>query len=299
MNKISVIIPTYHRYDDLTNLLDLMEKQTRMADEVIIVDQTPESSMPDKFYDKYYKNLPLQVIKQNEPSSTKSRNCGGKNATGDILLFLDDKISSDEKLIENHLYVMNEEKIDVVHGAVHHPARRGPTLPDQFAWWGQREDLDPVMLFMISANSKWAGMALGVSTANVSIKKEWFEKVNGMDENMSGRWDDIEFSYRLFRAGAKIYYSTLPLIHNKRVNYGGNYNKKKKLIDIIIPPAILPNQLYVYMKHFPGWLTQQLFIRRLCGIYLKPANWFKWPLDLVLLPFKLLRSYLIAKRMFK
>lgn len=192
---------------------------------------------------------------------------------------------------------MAQENVDVVHGAIHHPDRRGPQLPKKFPWENQKKDLDPVMLFMISANSQWSGMALGVSTANVSIKREWLEKVGGFDEKMSGRWDDIEFSYRLFRAGAKMYFSPLPLAHNKRVGYGGNYTHRRSVVDRLFKPAILPNKLYVYMKHFPGWMAKQLILQKLFEVYIPSQLWLTRPWNILLTPIKLLRSILIARKM--
>ena len=207
---------------------------------------------PANFYEKYKKTLLLKIINLKTPSSTRSCNEGARVAKGDVLCFLDDKVVGDETLIEEHLMVMEEEKVDVVHGAIFHPDRYGEVLSNEFSWKCYQEDLDPVMIFMISANCKWQGMTIGVYTANMSVKKETYWQVDGMDEKISGQYNDVEFAYRLFRAGAKMFYSSRPLIRNKRVCFGGAYTKNLLLLTRFRPTPH-SNCLYFHMKHLSGW----------------------------------------------
>ena len=60
-NRISVVIATYYRHDTLKNVLKLFEEQTIIPDEFVIVDQTPNIDIPDKFYDNY--NLNIKLVK--------------------------------------------------------------------------------------------------------------------------------------------------------------------------------------------------------------------------------------------
>ena len=294
--NVSVIIPTYYRYVDLPNMLECLNRQTYKPLEIIVVDQTPLDDRPTNFYDQYKDILPIKVINLENPSSTISRNAGAKIAKGEILCFFDDKILADEKLIENHLQVMEEENVDVVAGAVFHPAIH-KELPKNFNWLPQLETLDPVNIFIISANSQWQGMTIGVNSANFSIKKDIFWRIDGFDEIINFAFEDYEFSYRLFRSGAKVFFSPKPVAKNKRVYYGGGHHKKQSFWGKVFRPIPHPNYLYIHMKHFPGWTTKQLILQIIFEVYWPSTYWVRYPWNLVLTPFRIIIAFIKSRRM--
>jgi len=287
---VSVIIPTYYRYADLPNLLKCLSVQSFKPFEILIVDQTPLEDRPKGFYDQYNDILPIRVINLENPSSTESRNTGAKMARGEILCFFDDKIIADEQLIANHLRVMEEENVDVVAGAVFHPSHHRE-LPENFNWLSQIRNLDPVKIFIISANSQWEGMTIGCNSANFCIKKEVFWRIGGFDEVIDFAFEDYEFSYRLFRSGAKVYFSPKPVAKNKRVHYGGGHHRKQGFFNKVFRPYPDPNYLYIHMKHFPGWTTYQLILKVIFEVYWPSVYWLKHPWNLLLTPIRIIRAY--------
>jgi GT2 family glycosyltransferase len=96
--KVSVIIPTKNRRADLEETIRTLLGQTRMADELIIVDQSQtESLLP-------MSSFPLKYIYDSSISGlTQARNEGMKQATGDIWLFLDDDVVLEPDFIEQLL----------------------------------------------------------------------------------------------------------------------------------------------------------------------------------------------------
>jgi len=206
---------------------------------------------------------------------------------------LDDKIQGDEHLLQAHLDVLADRRADVVHGAV---IIRREQLAETFAWGTQIRSLDPAMIFMISANCRWEGMTLGVSTANMSIRREAYWRVGGMDEVISGRYDDIEFAYRLYRSGATMYFSHLPVVRNRRLTWGGAYHPEA-WFQRMWRPRPHPNYLYFHRKHLPGWSTRQLILKQLIDVYWPSRQWLRRPWILVLTPVKVLRSVLISRRL--
>ncbi len=52
---LSVIVPTYHRADDLGKLFDSLVIQTVSPKEVVVIDDTPDNSISSKCYDYEYK----------------------------------------------------------------------------------------------------------------------------------------------------------------------------------------------------------------------------------------------------
>ena len=96
--KVSVIIPTKNRAEDLELTISSLLLQTRMADELIIVDQSRTQSVLKT------SPLPLKYIYNPQiTGASQARNEGMKQATGDIWLFLDDDVLLEPDFIEQIL----------------------------------------------------------------------------------------------------------------------------------------------------------------------------------------------------
>ncbi|MCI5137199.1 MAG: glycosyltransferase family 2 protein [Candidatus Electrothrix sp. AR1] len=292
---ISVVIPTYYRYERLEKILSFLREQSLKPDEIIIIDQTPHRERPKNFYKKV-KGLPVVLVDLNTPSLSRSRNIGAEKASGRYLLFLDDDMEFGSELIRNHLHVMEKEAVDVVSGAI----STGPTLLDTYKRDMKR--LDPLSFFLKSPNKKWDGMTLVVSGANTMIKRDLFLRVGGFDENMP-RMEDIELGYRLYKVGAKVFYSSNPhAVHNAAPTGGTRASQKN------IQYIKLLSRVYLYHKHFDGWARQQFYLLvmkngfsyrdQISGaFYLSHLRQPFWPLQTCLMLYKAHRqSILLLKK---
>lgn len=97
--KVSVIIPTKNRTEDLNCTLEGLLQQTRRPDEIVIVDQ---SSMPSSELMKF--PIPVVYIYAPEVSGAAvARNVAMDQATGDIWLFLDDDVILEPQYVEEIL----------------------------------------------------------------------------------------------------------------------------------------------------------------------------------------------------
>ena len=101
--KVSIIIPTRNRTHNLAKLLKDIEKQTEKPDEIIIVVYYKDNETKE-FLNRLITNLPVKYVKT-DGGSCKSRNRGIKEASGDIIIFLDD-----DNILEKN-YIMNTKKI--------------------------------------------------------------------------------------------------------------------------------------------------------------------------------------------
>jgi len=252
---VSVIIPTYYRHDIINNVLSALSRQSVQPLEVLVVDQTPVDDRPAEFYEQF-SSLPLRVINLDKPSLSHSKNFAANSSKTELLLFLDDDVLIGDDLIENHLDVMNQERVDVVSGAVSEHA----TLPEEFKRVKKR--MDPLSFFLKSPNKQWNGMTLVQNGPNACIRKEVFLAVGGYDENIP-RMEDIELGYRLFQYGAKMFYSVKPFVQFIRHPTGGTRKTQKNLEYVK-----LWSKFYLYKKHFPGWTTRQFVIREIINALL-------------------------------
>lgn len=257
--SLSFIIPTYYRYEYLKNIFELISIQTIAPKEIIVVDQTPEPDRPLGLYHNYSKTLTnLKVYYLDKPSAPAARNFGADKATSDILLIIDDDIIFEKDFVESHLEVMQGENVDVVNGGI----TLQKELPDEYPW--DISEMDPVRLFLGAPNFKWEGMMLSVSSCNFSIKKQVYMDAGGFDVNCP-RMQDFEFGYRLYRNGAKIFYSHRPWAQHLRGEGGLRENPLK--FDRLI------GAIYLHKKYFSGWITKQFFLKYLLRFHVIIKPW--------------------------
>ncbi len=109
-SEISVIIPTYYRPVDLSELFESILRQTINPVEVFVVDDTPNDSIKivcEGYESKFEKiKTDLKYIRNpRERGITVARNVGVENAIGDIILFLDSDTILYQEYIEKILEV--------------------------------------------------------------------------------------------------------------------------------------------------------------------------------------------------
>lgn len=98
MLRTALIIPTYHREQDLTVALQSVLEQTRLPDQLIIVD---DGELPHIPLRAELEALGIECLyhRKDVPDLPTSRNIGIRMADADIVLFLDD----DVKLLPDYI----------------------------------------------------------------------------------------------------------------------------------------------------------------------------------------------------
>lgn len=90
---LSVIIPTYNRYESLRRTLDcIFSISVQLPDEIIIVDQTIDPVIRAQISEKCAKYDIVRLVRAEKPSLTAARNIGMREAKGDVLIFMDDDV---------------------------------------------------------------------------------------------------------------------------------------------------------------------------------------------------------------
>ena len=151
--RVSVVITAWNAADTLAETLDSVAAQTRLPNEVIVVDdgstdQTAEVAKNHK--------LPLQVVSKSNGGMTSAINAGVDAATGDVIAFLD----SDDLWLPNktelQLAFLDENpSVDIVTG--HYEAFECPSIPpERFATMDYAKGRQP-----------------GYLTGCVMIRKRW------------------------------------------------------------------------------------------------------------------------------
>ena len=98
--KLSVIIPSYRRPLDLKRCLEALERQSRQADEILVIVREDDIETSQLISASSEKLKWLRAVFINKPGLIAALNCGLENATGDILVFTDDDSEAEKNWLE-------------------------------------------------------------------------------------------------------------------------------------------------------------------------------------------------------
>jgi len=105
--KVSVLIISYKRARYLRNALDSLCRQTVQPDEVIVV-LKPSNDGSEDVVNEFTLKLNLNLLIQQGVGPINAYSQGIKNASGDILLFLDDDAIAEADWISKYIHLFNE-----------------------------------------------------------------------------------------------------------------------------------------------------------------------------------------------
>jgi hypothetical protein len=182
--RISVVIPTFERRGPVLAALASVDTQTYPAHEVIVVDDGSTDGTADAVRARY--GDAVCVIEQANQGPSIARNTGCREATGDLIAFLD----SDNRWRPHHLATvaaMAERFPDAVLLSTQRTYRSG----DETVADAECADLAERLLLH--------GIALSFTTG-VAVRRDAFDATGGFDPDM--RWgEDVDLFLRVALEG--------------------------------------------------------------------------------------------------
>lgn len=97
--RLTVIVPTYNRPEELAACLGSIACQTRPPEELLVVDDGDLDDMPHRELLKK-KNIRCVLLKKKEKGLTRSRNLGVQHASGEVIFFFDDDVVLEPDYLE-------------------------------------------------------------------------------------------------------------------------------------------------------------------------------------------------------
>lgn len=218
MDMISVIIPTFNRPEHLKKALHSLLAQTRLPDEVIILDQSNDFrtkiSITKERSNFLARKVRLKYIWEPRKSISHARNAGMRAAIEEIVFFVDDDIILDNRYISEILKVYCEHPNAIgVQGFLieKSPYWRGigtksillNSMRKVFLMTHWEKDKQKVLpsgaqvgAFPLTRTIEAEVINAGVSSFKRKISKDFY-----FDENLKGySWgEDIDFSMKLKR----------------------------------------------------------------------------------------------------
>ena len=121
MIELSIVIPTYNRVNHLQICLEALNRQTQAADDfevLVVVDGSTDATIERlKSFETSYL---LRTIWQENHGQAHALNRGITEAKGRYILFLDDDIVADPRLVAEHLRAHHDHLNAVVVARIIH-----------------------------------------------------------------------------------------------------------------------------------------------------------------------------------
>lgn len=200
--KASVIIVTLNRPDCVQRCLDCLLAQTRPAEQIIVVDASP-----DDLTRRVVANYPGVLYLRNDDGfgkMTASRNIGLRSALGEIIAFIDDDAFAHPRWLVELLAAYQTPDVGAVGGRVFgNPRETAPPPPEPIGGITSNGILTPYF---------WAdpGNAIDVQHimgCNMSFRREVVARLGGFREfltGISGVAEDSDMSFRVRKLGYRI-----------------------------------------------------------------------------------------------
>lgn len=102
---VSVLIPTYNEEKNISNCLETMLDQDYPKLEIIVVDDGSTDKTKE-----FVKKFPVKLIEQNHQGPARARNKAAKEASGDILVFMDADMTFSRNFITDLVFSINAGK---------------------------------------------------------------------------------------------------------------------------------------------------------------------------------------------
>ena len=231
MFELSIVIVSYNRslvlVDTIGYLLNL-DAYSNSAIEIIIVDQTiNHTEGAQHALSKWSQKDVIRWIRLDKPDLTGAMNRGLLEARSELVLYLDDDIIPDQKLLVCHLDAHRRKpSVGVVIGQILQPGE----TPMSVNYKPRKSGLKAFMDFPFRSTE--GCMVENAMAGNMSLKRETALRHGGFDQQfippVAARFE-TEFAKRLVKSGEQIWFEPSASIRHLANSSGGTRAKGSHL----------------------------------------------------------------------
>jgi glycosyltransferase involved in cell wall biosynthesis len=205
--KFSFIIPVYNRPDEVDELLESMQNQSKQGFEVVIVEDGSQIKC-DHILEKYHQDLEISYFFKPNSGPGQSRNYGYKRAKGNYCIFLDSDVVLPVDYFKTVTENLENEMVDAFGG------------PDE-----AHNNFTPIQKainYSMTSFLTTGGIRGGNERVdkfyprsfNMGYTREVFEKTGGFAKMRFG--EDIDMSIRILANGFKTKLIKEAFVYHKR-----------------------------------------------------------------------------------
>ena len=245
-HTVCVAIPTYLREQVLVDTIRQVLDQDPAADEVLVIDQTPQhDAETEEYLARAEQDGLIRWIRHAPPNLNGARNRALKETNCDLLILIDDDVELAPFFIEKHLRNYDDQKVVAVCGRVIQ-AKGNVSAEGQHPWLSQF----PCKQYCGWGTERVEGIA-GFWGGNHSLRVEVARQFGGFDENFFGPlYNESDLALRLWKAGRLIVYDPEAELLHLGASIGGVRNRNKRVPEYWMSFSTV----YFHLKHFfPKW----------------------------------------------
>ncbi|MBN2275475.1 MAG: glycosyltransferase [Bacteroidales bacterium] len=205
--KFSIIIPTFNRPDEVTELLESLQHQNFRDFEVIIADGSPATAVKEAI-EPFLEQLNLIYLYEKGLGISESRNWGVQRASGDYVIFMDSDCIAPPSYLNNIDSFLKKNTAEVFGGpdATH---KSFTTIQKAISY----AMTSPFTTGGIRGRKKHLGKYQPRSF-NMGVLREAFNRVGGFSGLKVS--EDIDLSIRLDQAGYRTVFIPEAYVYHKR-----------------------------------------------------------------------------------
>lgn len=184
--KVSVCVTTFNEANNIKLLLNSLLKQTKRANEIMIVDSKSSDSTTQKIKEFKRRFRNIRLISR-ECNRAEGRNLSVEKAKYDIIVMTDAGCVLQPKWLEKITEPFNDKEIDIVAGF--YKMTRKTSFQKALSIFLGKMDFGDDFL---------------PSTRSIAFRKKIWRRVGGFPENLNDTAEDTVFNYKAIKKGAKI-----------------------------------------------------------------------------------------------
>lgn len=265
--KATIIICTYRRPAEARRLLIELKEQRYKNFEVLVVYQGEKAdigkikSPTETFY-------PIKYFYEVNPNLPRARNIGIREASGEIVLFLDDDIKPGNNLVEAHIKNHADSKVGIVGGKVLEDKDEG-YVPDSKI--GTVRKIDGFAYSGFDKNVKREVMH--VKGGNMSVRRGVALEIGGFDERFEGiaEYEDMDFCLRVLKRGYKIIFEPAAVVKHFSLPFGGCRGRERSKEEQIY--WLYRNHSLMFLNNFSKLSYPILIAEYILRISLRSLLW--------------------------
>lgn len=216
--KFSIVVPTYNRRDVVQQSIASVAaaEMPWPCELIVVVDGSTDGTAAA--LSALRLPMPLQVIEQANAGAARARNRGAAQARGEFLLFLDDDMAVDRRLLVEHARTLDAGADAVVGDIPLHPDSPPTLLTEGVAAWADKRRRR-----LRSAHGRLT--AADFLTGQLSVRTALFTDIGGFDEALTAGGsfggEDTDFVFRLMRSTSRVEYNAGAVSHQRYLTEPG------------------------------------------------------------------------------
>ncbi|MDO5750266.1 MAG: glycosyltransferase [Rothia sp. (in: high G+C Gram-positive bacteria)] len=215
--QTSVVIPVYNAAHIIVEQLDSLAQQVNAPTFEVVLSDNGSTDNLREVIAKYHSDFPVRIVDASQVQSPSwARNVGVLAARADLCVFCDADDFVEPHWLRGHWEAHQQVPNAVIGAPILHDKFNSPEVLDAY---GVPSGLDeqlrsaPAHITRQQDLLPFSGYLPSIPSSNVSIPREAYLAIGGMDSSFVGGSEDTDFIWRAALAGYEIAMTSVPLIN--------------------------------------------------------------------------------------